>query len=124
MKFGVVFCLTIPFFAELSLTQFRESIDLSRYSWIHFEGRKTTKELVSFVEAERLKSDLKLKVSVEIEKTDRGLEGLFGWADLAFVSKDFSKHSGAGSAQEAVRMFKDKLRKGESQQQTDFVMKS
>ena len=97
---------------ELGLSHFRDSIDLSQYSWIHFEGRKPTKDLVSFVEDERLRAGLKLKVSVEVEKTDRGLESLFGLADLVFVSKDFSKHSGAGSASEAVRMFKNRLRKG------------
>jgi hypothetical protein len=69
-------------FSELSLSQFRERADLTQYSWVHFEGRKGTEELVNFVNEERLMNDLRLTVSVEIEKTDRGLDSLFPLADL------------------------------------------
>ena len=99
-------------FPELSLDHFRENIKLSNYGWIHFEARKTTKELLDFVNSEREKHGFNFKISVEIEKIGQGFENLFHLADLVFVSKDYSVHSGATSPADAVDIFKHKIRKG------------
>ena len=101
-------------FSELSITAFRESADLTKYNWIHFEGRPTmtTFDLVRFVNEERLVRGLRFTVSVEIEKADHGLEALLPLADLVFVSKDFSKFSGAQSSKEAVGILKNRIAKG------------
>jgi hypothetical protein len=90
-----------------------ERINLSDYSWIHFEARGVVKQMLQYIQEQ--KSKLNVKVSVEIEKNDQGFENLLDLADLVFLSKDFATHEGgAKSADEAIEIFKDRLRKGNS----------
>ena len=51
-------------------------------------------------------SALDFKVSVELEKTYEGVEGLGTEADVVFVSKEFSGKFGCESGDEMVRKFR------------------
>lgn len=100
---------------ELKLKNF-EVIDLSQYSWVHFEGRgfPHLKEIVLHTSRVREDKNLKFKISVEFEKPKRYNDlissGIAELADILFISKEFSSHLGFTSAQETVENIKRILR--------------
>jgi ketohexokinase len=76
---------------ELDARHLRE-VDLSRYDWVHFEGRNV-EALVDMVGDIRNRTPL-LPISLELEKPRPGIEALFGYPDLLICSRGFSLHHG------------------------------
>ncbi|XP_063238326.1 ketohexokinase-like isoform X2 [Bacillus rossius redtenbacheri] len=84
---------------ELSLEDFRR-LDLSQYSWIHFEGRnvQTVARMIEDVDCwnDRQTTGVKpmpVRVSVELERPRAWQEEIMAvapLADVVFVSKDFA----------------------------------
>ena len=77
---------------ELTLEDFKR-LDLENYSWVHLEGRNkdTVLEALKFIKKSR-----KVKLSVEVEKVNRGFEEFIPYADVVFISKVYlsSKYIG------------------------------
>jgi len=100
---------------EITLEDFKK-VDLSEYSWIHFEGQSKTGErphvspIIKYVIAERDRLGLDLKVSVELEKTYNGVEKTRYMADVVFVSKEFSAMIGQDSPEGMVKEFRKYIR--------------
>uniref|UniRef100_A0A8C9QKW6 Ketohexokinase n=1 Tax=Spermophilus dauricus TaxID=99837 RepID=A0A8C9QKW6_SPEDA len=84
-----------------------EKVDLTRFKWIHIEGRNVSEQVKMLQRIEhhnaRQPPEQKIRVSVEIEKPREELFQLFGYGELVFVSKDVAKHLGFQSAVEALR---------------------
>ena len=70
---------------ELALEDFKK-LDLENYSWVHLEGRNkdTVLEALKFI-----KQSKKVRLSVEVEKVNRGFEEFIPHADVVFISKVF-----------------------------------
>ena len=68
---------------ELALEDFKK-LDLENYSWVHLEGRNkdTVLEALKFIKQSR-----KVRLSVEVEKVNRGFEEFIPHADVVFISK-------------------------------------
>ena len=68
---------------ELTLEDFKK-LDLENYSWVHLEGRNkdTVLEALKFIKQSR-----KVRLSVEVEKVNRGFEEFIPHADVVFISK-------------------------------------
>ena len=68
---------------ELTLEDFKK-LDLEKYSWVHLEGRNkdTVLEALKFI-----KQSKKVRLSVEVEKVNRGFEEFIPHADVVFISK-------------------------------------
>uniref|UniRef100_H2YDN8 Carbohydrate kinase PfkB domain-containing protein n=1 Tax=Ciona savignyi TaxID=51511 RepID=H2YDN8_CIOSA len=84
-------------------------IDISQYSWIHFEGRNITEvtqmidKVVMYNSNERHE---RITISVELEKPRRANSVLLlPHADLVVVSQDFAEFNGMSSAVEAVHHY-------------------
>lgn len=92
---------------ELTAEEF-DRLDLSQYSWIHFEGRNTDEviKMISMVEEHNKRSNERITVSVEVEKVNRGFEALMPWGDVVFVSKDIARFHGVEDMEAAVIMFR------------------
>ncbi|EDL37309.1 ketohexokinase, isoform CRA_c, partial [Mus musculus] len=84
-----------------------EKVDLTRFKWIHIEGRNASEQvkMLQRIEEHNAKQPLpqKVRVSVEIEKPREELFQLFSYGEVVFVSKDVAKHLGFQSAVEALR---------------------
>ena len=99
---------------ELTLEHFK-NIDLTQYSWIHFEGRGLPhlKDIVFHTQTVRREQNLTFKISIEFEKPPRYKElissGIGKLADVLFISKDFASHLGFASGQETVKNVKKTL---------------
>eukprot|EP00794_Sanderia_malayensis_P010872 gene10872-12028_t len=101
---------------ELSMDHFMK-IDLSKYNWVHFEGRgfPHLKDMVA--EAARLRDTGKTalqKISLEFEKPSRYKDlipsKLATLVDVLFISRDFAKSClGYSSAHETVTSIKKEL---------------
>jgi len=93
---------------ELTLSDVQQ-VDLSLYSWVHVEGRNKEKvlEILNY-----LRTENKVRFSVEVEKVGRGFEEFIPFADLVFVSKDVSLAHGCTTMEEAVRYFYKQIRVG------------
>ncbi|XP_062934287.1 ketohexokinase isoform X1 [Cynocephalus volans] len=93
-----------------------EKVDLTRFKWIHFEGRNASEQVKMLQRVEqhnaRQPPEQKIRVSVEIEKPREELFQLFNYGDVVFVSKDLAKHLGFQSAEEALRGLYGRVRKG------------
>ncbi|XP_026258031.2 ketohexokinase isoform X1 [Urocitellus parryii] len=93
-----------------------EKVDLTRFKWIHIEGRNVSEQIKMLQRIEhhnaRQPPEQKIRVSVEIEKPREELFQLFGYGELVFVSKDVAKHLGFQSAVEALRGLYGRVRKG------------
>ncbi|KAM5142566.1 ketohexokinase isoform 3-T3 [Callospermophilus lateralis] len=93
-----------------------EKVDLTRFKWIHIEGRNVSEQVKMLQRIEqhnaRQPPEQKIRVSVEIEKPREELFQLFGYGELVFVSKDVAKHLGFQSAVEALRGLYGRVRKG------------
>lgn len=93
-----------PGFPILTYEDFRK-INLSSYSWIHFEGRNVeeTRQMIEWIRKHnQVMKDNEIKISVELEKLNRNLFDLASRADVVFVSKDIAEHMGWKTAKEAV----------------------
>ncbi len=81
--------------AELSFNHFVQC-DLSRYQWVHFEGRAIdqTEQMLRHLKQQQPQ----LPCSLEIEKPREGIEALFPYADLLLFSRHFAEATGHKSA--------------------------
>jgi ketohexokinase len=70
-------------------------LDLRRFSWVHFEGRAID-QLEPMLS--RVRGIGGLQVSLEVEKPRRGIERLFGQADLLLFSRDYAQARGFSDA--------------------------
>ncbi|CBY30849.1 unnamed protein product [Oikopleura dioica] len=101
---------------EITAEDFKK-LDLSKYNWIHFEGRTKSgerpdvSEMIKFALEERRKNPITydFKISVELEKTYKGVENLGTKADVVFVSKEFSAKFGCETGEEMVKKFRNGL---------------
>ncbi|XP_069350814.1 ketohexokinase isoform X2 [Eulemur rufifrons] len=93
-----------------------EKVDLTRFKWIHIEGRNASEQVKMLQRIDehnaRLPPEQRIRVSVEVEKPHEELFQLFGYGDVVFVSKDVAKHLGFQSAKEALRSLYSRVRKG------------
>ncbi|KAM9201125.1 ketohexokinase isoform 3-T3 [Dugong dugon] len=93
-----------------------EKVDLTRFKWIHIEGRNALEQVKMLQRIEqhnaRQPPEQKIQVSVEVEKPREELFQLFGYGDMVFVSKDVAKHFGFRSSAEALRGLYGRVRKG------------
>ncbi|KAM4866848.1 ketohexokinase isoform 1-T1 [Thomomys bottae] len=93
-----------------------EKVDLTRFKWIHIEGRNASEQvkMLQRIEQHNAKQppQQKVRVSVEIEKPREELFQLFGYGEVVFVSKDIAKHLGYRSAAEALRGLYSRVKKG------------
>lgn len=93
-----------------------EKVDLTRFKWIHIEGRNASEQvkMLRRIEEHNAKQPLpqKVRVSVEIEKPREELFQLFSYGEVVFVSKDVAKHLGFQSAVEALRGLYSRVKKG------------
>ncbi|XP_012643676.1 ketohexokinase isoform X2 [Microcebus murinus] len=93
-----------------------EKVDLTRFKWIHIEGRNASEQAKMLQRIDqhnaRLPPEQRIRVSVEVEKPHEELFQLFGYGDVVFVSKDVAKHLGFKSAKEALRSLYSRVRKG------------
>ncbi|XP_069881310.1 ketohexokinase isoform X1 [Dipodomys merriami] len=93
-----------------------EKVDLTRFKWIHIEGRNASEQVKMLHRIEqhnaRQPPEQKIRVSVEIEKPREELFQLFGYGEVVFVSKDIAKHLGFKSAEEALRGLYSRVKKG------------
>nr|XP_019590873.1 PREDICTED: ketohexokinase isoform X2 [Rhinolophus sinicus] len=100
---------------DVSATDF-EKVDLTRFKWIHIEGRNASEQVKMLQRIEqhnaRQPPEQNIRVSVEVEKPREELFQLFGYGDVVFVSKDVAKHFGFRSAAEALKGLYNRVRKG------------
>ncbi|XP_048209226.1 ketohexokinase isoform X2 [Perognathus longimembris pacificus] len=93
-----------------------EKVDLTRFKWIHIEGRNASEQVKMLQRIEqhnaRQPPPQQIRVSVEIEKPREELFQLFGYGEVVFVSKDIAKHLGYKSAAEALRGLYSRVKKG------------
>ncbi|XP_047378900.1 ketohexokinase isoform X5 [Sciurus carolinensis] len=105
-----------------------EKVDLTRFKWIHIEGRNVSEQVKMLQRIEqhnaRQPSEQKIRVSVEIEKPREELFQLFGYGEMVFVSKDVAKHLGFQSAVEALKGLYGRVKKGSGVGQPSSEWKS
>uniref|UniRef100_A0A8I6AMT1 Ketohexokinase n=1 Tax=Rattus norvegicus TaxID=10116 RepID=A0A8I6AMT1_RAT len=93
-----------------------EKVDLTRFKWIHIEGRNASEQVKMLQRIEQYNAtqplQQKVRVSVEIEKPREELFQLFGYGEVVFVSKDVAKHLGFRSAGEALKGLYSRVKKG------------
>uniref|UniRef100_W5NG74 Ketohexokinase n=1 Tax=Lepisosteus oculatus TaxID=7918 RepID=W5NG74_LEPOC len=93
-----------------------QKVDLTKYKWIHWEGRNPGEQVKMIKHVEEYNSSVmaeeQITISVEIEKTREELYQLFQYGDVVFVSKDVARHFGYNSAAEALRGFYSQVKKG------------
>lgn len=93
-----------------------EKVDLTRFKWIHIEGRNASEQVKMLQRIEQYNATQplpqKVRVSVEIEKPREELFQLFGYGEVVFVSKDVAKHLGFRSAGEALKGLYSRVKKG------------
>nr|XP_002123654.1 ketohexokinase isoform X1 [Ciona intestinalis]XP_026696254.1 ketohexokinase isoform X1 [Ciona intestinalis] len=102
---------------ELLYEDFKK-VDISEYSWIHFEGRNI-EEVVKMIDRVVKYNDdnchSKITISVELEKPRRANSCLLlPHADLAVISQDYAEFNGQSSAIDAVDYYRAKCKKGAS----------
>lgn len=73
------------------------TVDLSRFDWLHLEGRNV-EETVSMLRHVR-RTAPQLPVSVEIEKPRPSIEALLPWADLLLFSRTYALARGCADAE-------------------------
>lgn len=93
-----------------------EKVDLTRFKWIHIEGRNASEQVKMLQRIEQYNAtqplQQKVRVSVEIEKPREELFQLFSYGEVVFVSKDVAKHLGFQSAGEALKGLYSRVKKG------------
>ncbi|MBT8429502.1 MAG: ketohexokinase, partial [Gammaproteobacteria bacterium] len=75
-------------------------LDLRSFDWVHFEGRAID-QLAPMLW--RARGMCGLPVSLEVEKPRRGIEELFGQADLLLFSRDYAQAQGFSEAAALLR---------------------
>ena len=94
-------------YEELTFEIFRK-VDLSKYNWIHFEGRNLfeVEKMIDHVVKFRKENARSITISGEIEKPVR-MKHLFDVmiprVDVLFVSKDIAQAKGFNSSEECTR---------------------
>ena len=101
---------------ELKVEDF-EKLNLSDYSWIHFEGRRNEEAIVQMIEIIEKFNTMKsftnqVKVSVELERPRESLLQLLQKGDVVFISKDFARFRGFSSSAVAVKSLHSQLKSG------------
>ena len=97
---------------ELQSTDF-DRLDLSVYSWIHFEGRRNVDEIVKMIK--KIKDFIRerkipITISVELEKKRAELRKLFkAETDVIFIGKDFAQFCGYTTPEETVKGLLNKV---------------
>ncbi|CAG2056565.1 unnamed protein product [Timema podura] len=88
---------------ELSFEDFNK-LDLSQYSWIHFEGRNIPEvvKMINWVHAWDKGPPLKISVELEKPRVDTRILDIVELADVVFVGKDFAEFMGWKSTAEAI----------------------
>ncbi|XP_037669037.1 ketohexokinase isoform X2 [Choloepus didactylus] len=93
-----------------------EKVDLTRFKWIHIEGRNASEQVKMLQRIEKHNSrqppGQRIQMSVEVEKPREELFQLFSCGDVVFVSKDVARHLGFWSAEDAIRGLYGRVRKG------------
>ncbi|KAM7396087.1 hypothetical protein PAMA_007383 [Pampus argenteus] len=91
-------------------------VDLCQFKWIHLEARNAEEQMKMIQQVElynsTLSQELRITVSVEIEKTREALYQLFAHGDVVFVSKDVARHFGFQSAQTALKGLYSRVKQG------------
>ncbi|XP_015140518.1 ketohexokinase [Gallus gallus] len=91
-------------------------VDLAQYKWIHWEARNAAEQERMMLRVERHNSALppaqRIRTSVEVEKPRDDLLPLLAHGDVVFISKDLAKHFGYGTAAEALRGLRGRVRPG------------
>ncbi len=80
---------------ELSFNHFAQC-DLTRYQWVHFEGRAIDQTVQMLQHLKQQQPQL--PCSLEIEKPREGIEALFPYAELLLFSRHYAEASGHKSA--------------------------
>ncbi|XP_075770625.1 ketohexokinase isoform X3 [Pelodiscus sinensis] len=93
-----------------------EQVDLSRYKWIHWEGRNAAEQAQMLRRVEEhnraCPAPQRVSTSVEVEKAREELYQLLGYGDVVFVSKDVARDLGFQAAPEAVKGLRARVRPG------------
>ncbi|NOY62983.1 MAG: ketohexokinase [Gammaproteobacteria bacterium] len=88
---------------ELTLSDF-ERLDLSRFDWLHFEGRNVD-EVCAMLALAKSQAPA-VPRSVEIEKMRAGVDRLYEYADLLFYAKGFAMAAGYEQPQPFLRQMR------------------
>nr|XP_039254063.1 ketohexokinase-like [Styela clava] len=102
---------------ELTIEDFAV-LDLNKYCWIHFEGRKNGDVMEKEIEIIQQHNSTKkledrVSVSVELELPEHAsLAKLIPLADMIIISRYFARHLGFQSAIECVAKLRHQLKKG------------
>ncbi len=83
-----------------------ETIDLSCYDWVHFEGRNVD-ELGKMLA--RVSAYPGLRSSLEVEKPRADIESLFALADVLLFSKQYARHRGCDDASKFLGLIKSEV---------------
>ena len=79
---------------ELTYEDFQK-VDVSKYSWIHFEGRPAIGEIQKMLQyISNLQIQDKPGISLEMEKLNRNYDPLLQFVDVIFVSKEYAQSLG------------------------------
>jgi ketohexokinase len=89
---------------EFSLADFQR-IDLSRFDWLHFEGRNVEQTRRMMQQAKALRPDLRL--SLEAEKPRPALESLFCLPEVILFAKAYAAHRGYERAAEFLAAMRE-----------------
>ncbi|XP_046843219.1 ketohexokinase-like [Xenia sp. Carnegie-2017] len=99
---------------ELSFSHFDE-LDLTLYTWIHFEGRRNELEIKKMIKKIRdfnRTHNIEIKISVELEKKRDELKMLLTIANVVFIGKDYAQFLGYSSPQECVNNLSKEVKSG------------
>ncbi|XP_023223753.1 ketohexokinase-like isoform X1 [Centruroides sculpturatus] len=99
---------------EPTFEQFAK-LDLTKYKWVHFEGRNVTevKKMIEYIKKWNLDHvSQRIPVSVELEKPKQCLEELLMYGDFLFIGKDFARMHGYDSMEETVKQLGDDIKSG------------
>lgn len=99
---------TIVHYRDLPEYRFEDfqTLDLSRFDWLHFEGRAIDETVAMLAWASAQYPAIPR--SVEIEKPRAGIEALFAHADVLLFSKDYARQCGFTSAETFLRSIRGK----------------
>ena len=97
---------------DLTFGNFISGIDISKYSWIHFEARQNLDEVRQMIQYVRSQDPSRaIKLSLEIERASDGRDIFFAEdLDFVFISKDYAKTNGCYNLNEAIRTIPSLLR--------------
>ncbi|XP_058826107.1 ketohexokinase-like [Topomyia yanbarensis] len=102
-----------PNLPELTEEQFGYC-NLEHYSWIHFEGRRSSGEIAKMIKRikmwnETRKVTERITISIELEKPRESNLLLIPNVNVIFLGKDFASFMGFNTALEAVQGFKKRF---------------